>query len=125
LKTRLLLLIPSVLCLLNVRAATLLLPLVYEVFLTLSYVLELCRLILHQVVAMLALALRCLILRLGILGGIFRIGYRFLLLRVRDLKLRGTLNGYLVVLRRGKMLLKLLLLSPMILVVSLELPLDL
>ena len=119
--------IPSVLCLLNVRAATLLLPLVYEVFLTLSYgyVLELCRLILHQVVAMLALALRCLILRLGILGGIFRIGYRCLLLRVRDLKLRGTLNGYLVVLRRGKMLLKLLLLSPMILVVSLELPLDL
>ena len=123
----LLLLIPSILCLLNVRAATLLLSLVYEVFLTLSYgyVLELCRLILHQVVAMLALALRCLILRLGILGGIFRIGYRCLLLRVRDLKLRGTLNGYLVVLRRGKMLLKLLLLSPMILVVSLELPLDL
>ena len=117
--------IPSVFCLVNVRTATILLSLVYEVFLTLSYVLELCRLILHKVVAMLGLALRYLILRLGILGGIFSIGYRGLLLRVRDLKLMGTLNGYLVVLRRGKMLLKLLLLSPMILVVSLEIPLDL
>lgn len=79
-KARLLQLIPSVLCLLNVRAASLLLPLVYKVFLTLSYVLERCRLILHQMVAMLDLALRYLILGLGILGGIFRIGYRGLLL---------------------------------------------
>jgi hypothetical protein len=79
-RTRLLQLIPSIICLLKVRATALLLPLVYQVFLTLSYVLELCRLILHQVVAMLGLALRYLILRLSILRGVFSIGYRGLLL---------------------------------------------